>query len=223
MREGDRLHLPSEGILLDIGEGVGALVIYTKPAVRGQEIEISRTDGDGRRIHTEVLERVLNGQTVFAAVFDAEAPFVLADIGCGSVFASTFGLEVLTADGLSRESSLRAEMPALDAGADGVLLGFIPRSFVFAVDAADDTRLAGSAAASGNLRLRCVLSCATAFTFASRDAATLGPSEAAGTLGALDGAAINGACDGAGDSAMFGTRAKEDFAATFAGPAGIAG
>jgi hypothetical protein len=71
MREGDRPQRPSEGILLDIGEGVGALVIYTKPAFGGREIEVSRTDGDGRRIHTEVLERLLNGQSVFAAVFAA--------------------------------------------------------------------------------------------------------------------------------------------------------
>ena len=156
------------------------------------------------------------------AVLDAEAPFVFADIGCGSVFAFTFGLEVLTADGLNRESSLRAEMPALDAGADGVLPGFIPRSLVFAVDAAEETRLEGGAAATGNLRLRCVI-CATAFTFASRGAATLGASEAAATPGALDGVAMYGACDGAGDSAAFGTRAREDFAATFAGPPGIAG
>src|SRR5229473_1473668 len=156
------------------------------------------------------------------AVLDAEAPFMFADIGCGSVFAFTFGLEVLTADGLNRESSLRAEMPALDAGADGVLPGFIPRSLVFAVDAAEETRLEGGAAATGNLRLRCVI-CATAFTFASRGAATLGASEAAATPGALDGVAMYGACDGAGDSAAFGNRAREDFAATFAGPPGIAG
>lgn len=50
---------------------MGALVIYTKPALGGREIEVSRTDGDGRRTHSEVLERVLNGQSVFAAVFAA--------------------------------------------------------------------------------------------------------------------------------------------------------
>jgi hypothetical protein len=154
-----------------------------------------------------------------AAVFDGEAPFVFADIGCGSVFAFTLGLEVLTADGLSRESSLRAEMPALDAGADGVLLGFIPRSFVFAVDAADEARLEGGAAAPGNLRLRCVLTCATAFTFAPRDAATLatGDSEAAETLGALDSAGMYGACDGDENGvATLGVRDSEDIGAAFA-------
>jgi hypothetical protein len=153
-----------------------------------------------------------------AAVFDAEAPFVFAGNGCGSVFAFTFGLEVLTADGLSRESSLRAEIPALDAGADGVLLGFIPRSLVFAVDAAEEaeeTRLEGGAAAPGNLRLRCVLTCATAFIFASRGAATLGDGEAAETLGALDGARTNGACDGDG-VATVGVRDSEDIGAAFA-------
>jgi hypothetical protein len=166
--------------------------------------------------------------TVRTAVFDAEAPFVFADIGCGSVFAFTPRLEVstdgiLSEDGLNRESSLRAEMPALDGGTDGVLFSFIPRSFVFAVDAADGARLAGGAAASGNLSLRRVLTCATAFTFAPLGAPTLGDTNAAAMLGALDGAGMYGACDGARDRSAFATRAEEDFAARFAGPAGVAG
>ena len=37
---------------LDIGEGRGALVIYPSERYRGTEIEISRADGDGRRVHT---------------------------------------------------------------------------------------------------------------------------------------------------------------------------
>jgi hypothetical protein len=189
--------------------------LYPAGEMRGRSLPSTLTSG-------AMLTGSAMPLTERTAVLDAEAPFVLAGIGCGSVFAFTFGLEVLTADGLNRESRLRAEMPALDAGADGVLPGLIPRSLVFAVDAAEETRLEGGAAATGNLRLRCV-TCATSFTFASRGAATLGASEAAGTLGALDGAAMNGAWDGAGDSAAFGPRAREDFAATFAGPPGIAG
>jgi hypothetical protein len=192
--------------------------LYPAGEMRGRSLPSTLTSG-------AMLTGGAMPLTERTAVLDAEAPFVFADNGCGSVFAFTFGLEVLTADGLNRESSLRAEMPALDAGADGVLPGFIPRSLVFAVDAAEEaegTRLEGGAAATGNLRLRCVI-CATAFTFASRGAATLGASEAAATPGALDGVAMYGACDGAGDSAAFATRAREDFAATFAGPPGVAG
>lgn len=71
MPEGDRPHVPSEISVLDIGDGVGALVIYTMPALGGREIEVSRTDGDGARMHTEVHERHLSRQPVFAAVFAA--------------------------------------------------------------------------------------------------------------------------------------------------------
>lgn len=54
--------------VLDIGDGVGALIIYTKPHLVGNEIEVSQGE-DGYRIHTEVLERRSNDQPVFAATF----------------------------------------------------------------------------------------------------------------------------------------------------------
>jgi hypothetical protein len=61
----DRIH--PEPIVLDIGEDVGALVLYTKPDLKGKEIEVSK-DGN-KRVHVEVLERLVNGQTVFAAAY----------------------------------------------------------------------------------------------------------------------------------------------------------
>jgi hypothetical protein len=57
-----------EPVVLDIGEGAGALIIYTSPELEGQEIELSRGP-DEPRTHTEVLERRINNQPVFAAVY----------------------------------------------------------------------------------------------------------------------------------------------------------
>ena len=61
----DRVHAE---VVLDIGDGVGALIIYTRPELLGKEIEVSQGD-EGRRVHTEVLERRINNRPVFAAVF----------------------------------------------------------------------------------------------------------------------------------------------------------
>jgi hypothetical protein len=55
-------------VVLDIGDGVGALIIYTVPALEGVEIEVSRGQA-APRVHTEVLERRIGGQPVFAAVY----------------------------------------------------------------------------------------------------------------------------------------------------------
>jgi hypothetical protein len=62
----DRVH--PETVVLDIGQDVGALIIYTEAALRGREIEVSPS-GSATRVHVEVLERRINGRTVFAAVF----------------------------------------------------------------------------------------------------------------------------------------------------------
>jgi hypothetical protein len=55
-------------VVLDIGDGVGALIIYTLAALEGREIEVSRGD-TATRVHTEVLERRIAGRPVFAAVY----------------------------------------------------------------------------------------------------------------------------------------------------------
>ncbi|HEY7127770.1 MAG TPA: hypothetical protein VH540_27825 [Ktedonobacterales bacterium] len=62
--------------VLDIGEDIGALVIYTGPELHGHEIEVSpranppkRGHGETRRTHTAVLERRVNGRSLFAALF----------------------------------------------------------------------------------------------------------------------------------------------------------
>jgi hypothetical protein len=55
--------------VLDIGEGVGALVIYTGPEMLGKEIEVSPKGNYALKIHTAILERKVNGRTLFAALF----------------------------------------------------------------------------------------------------------------------------------------------------------
>jgi hypothetical protein len=63
----DRVH--SESVVLDIGQDVGALVIYTDAELRGREIEVSPQGSDAKRVHVEVLERRIKDRPVFAAVF----------------------------------------------------------------------------------------------------------------------------------------------------------
>jgi sirohydrochlorin cobaltochelatase len=60
-----------ETVVLDIGGDTGALIIYAQPNLRGQQIDVSRKGSDAKPIHTDVLERRLNGRAVFAAVFPA--------------------------------------------------------------------------------------------------------------------------------------------------------
>jgi len=57
------------GVVLDIGEGVGALVIRTTEDLRGMEIEVSPCGDDNARQHVEVHERRAGDKAVFAAVF----------------------------------------------------------------------------------------------------------------------------------------------------------
>jgi hypothetical protein len=59
-----------EPVVLDIGGDLGALVVYTDPELLHSEIEISPADDDGDRSHKDVLERVLGGRSLYAAVFD---------------------------------------------------------------------------------------------------------------------------------------------------------
>ena len=58
-----------QGVMVDVGPGAGALVIYTGEALRGAEIEISPVGNDSKRVHTDVLRRSTAGGPVNAAVF----------------------------------------------------------------------------------------------------------------------------------------------------------
>jgi hypothetical protein len=58
-----------QGVMVDVGPGAGALVIYARDELRGQEIEISPAGQDDQRVHTDVLRRRVGGRYVCAAVF----------------------------------------------------------------------------------------------------------------------------------------------------------
>jgi hypothetical protein len=64
-----RVH--TEPVVLDIGQEMGALILYTDPQLRGKEIEVSPRERPEHRTHTAVLERHVNGRVLFAAVFPA--------------------------------------------------------------------------------------------------------------------------------------------------------
>jgi hypothetical protein len=63
----ERVH--TEHVVLDIGQDIGALVIYTREDLRGKEIEVSTKGDETKRTHTAVHERKVNGRTLFAGVF----------------------------------------------------------------------------------------------------------------------------------------------------------
>ena len=58
-----------EYVVLDIGGEFGALVLYTPPELHRREIEISPIGQDTQRVHTAVLERIVAGRSIFAAVY----------------------------------------------------------------------------------------------------------------------------------------------------------
>jgi len=62
-----------QGVMIDVGPGVGALVIYAGDEMRGQEIEISPAANDSQRVHTDVLRRRTARGHVYAAVFGSLA------------------------------------------------------------------------------------------------------------------------------------------------------
>lgn len=63
----DRVH--PESVVLDIGGDVGAFILYTDANLRGKEFEISPEATPDNRSHVEVLERVVNHTSVFAATY----------------------------------------------------------------------------------------------------------------------------------------------------------
>src|ERR1700676_4623836 len=59
-----------EYVVLDIGDDLGALIVYTDAALHGTEIEISPDGQDDDRSHKDVLERAIGERPAFTAVFD---------------------------------------------------------------------------------------------------------------------------------------------------------
>jgi hypothetical protein len=72
MVENDENRVHAEHVVLDIGQDIGSLVIYTKEELRGYQIDVSlKGNTTAKRVHTDVLERRIGGRPVFAAVFAA--------------------------------------------------------------------------------------------------------------------------------------------------------
>ena len=65
----DRPH--PEYVVLDIGGACGALILHTDPDLHGVEVEISPRGRDDHRSNKEVLERSINGQPAYTAVFES--------------------------------------------------------------------------------------------------------------------------------------------------------
>jgi hypothetical protein len=59
----------SASVAIEVGPGRGALILYPSERWRGHEIEISRRDGDGHRVHTGVHERTTRTTARLTAVF----------------------------------------------------------------------------------------------------------------------------------------------------------
>ena len=59
----------SASVALDIGAGHGALILYPDERYRGREIELSRLDGDGHRVHTGVHDRGTLAGSMLTAIF----------------------------------------------------------------------------------------------------------------------------------------------------------
>jgi len=59
----------SGSVAIDVGPGSGALVLYPSERFRGREIEISRVDGAGARVHTGVHERTTQTRSLLTAIF----------------------------------------------------------------------------------------------------------------------------------------------------------
>jgi hypothetical protein len=76
----------SASVALEIGPGLGALVIYPDERFRGREIEISRVGGNGRKVHTGVHERTTRTGSVLTAIFGSlpAAEYVVWDGGASA-------------------------------------------------------------------------------------------------------------------------------------------
>ena len=67
--EGKIDRVDTRDVVLEIGDGIGALIIYTPVELRGAEIEVSVKGVESPRIHSVVQERRVGGRPVFAGVF----------------------------------------------------------------------------------------------------------------------------------------------------------
>ena len=62
-----------EGVAVDVGQGMGALVVYAPAELIGLEIELSPAGADTRRVHSVFHERRTGTGATYAAVFPSLA------------------------------------------------------------------------------------------------------------------------------------------------------
>lgn len=55
--------------IFDIGDDTGAVIFYTTPELRWQEIEIAPVDSPDAKTHTEVTERQVADTIIYTGVF----------------------------------------------------------------------------------------------------------------------------------------------------------
>jgi hypothetical protein len=84
----ERVH--TENAVLDIGEDIGALIIHTRPEMLSKEIELHPKGKELQKTHTAVLERNVNGRTIYAALFIAlpEGEYLTLSTPCSMVTIS---------------------------------------------------------------------------------------------------------------------------------------
>ncbi len=63
----DQVH--TGDLVLDIGDGIAALIIHTRGDLRGEEIEVSLKGVESPRMHTVVQQRRVGSRTECAGIF----------------------------------------------------------------------------------------------------------------------------------------------------------
>jgi hypothetical protein len=58
-------------VVLNIGAGIGALVIHTPARLHGHEIEVSPVEDGGRRTHAAVRARYVRDGVLYSVVIDS--------------------------------------------------------------------------------------------------------------------------------------------------------
>jgi hypothetical protein len=69
----------SGSVVLELGPGIGALILHTPPELDGAEIEISLVGNEEHRTHSQVRPRRTGNGTQYAAVYPglAEGDYII--------------------------------------------------------------------------------------------------------------------------------------------------
>lgn len=65
---GEFLEVHVEGIIMDLTQQTGAMVVYCRPALQGQRVDLQKRVPI-TNFKASIVERLVNGRSVFAAVF----------------------------------------------------------------------------------------------------------------------------------------------------------